>query len=142
MNDSLSVRPKRLISEQERMFFLRLRDSVGNRYEIFPQIRLESILSKEGRLPDEVYPVFANGTVDFVLAHPSYLDTILVIELDDTSHQQVTTRERDSIKDRLLADAKIPLLRIRTTDKLEATELRQKIEEKNWLESGYECHCH
>ena len=65
--------------------------------------------------------------VDFVLCEPDSLKIILVIELDDSSHQRKENSERDTFKNDVLRQVGIPILRIPTKKFYSVEELRQKI---------------
>lgn len=125
----LAVKPKPIMTDAERAFFHTLQNAFANRYEIFPQVALESLVSQTGKLPANVWGMLRNSRVDFVLAHPKFLGPLAVLELDDSSHAQATTRARDEIKERILKDAKIPLLRFRVGDKWDANVIRAQVEQ-------------
>ncbi|MDL1899040.1 DUF2726 domain-containing protein [Anaerolineae bacterium CFX7] len=128
-NSPLAVKSKPLMTDAERAFFHTLNSAVGNRYEIFPQLPFSSLVARTDKLPPNVWGIVQNSRADFVLAHPKYLGVVAVIELDDSSHQQATTREKDSVKDRICADAKIPLLRFRVGEKWDAATIRAQIDQ-------------
>jgi len=128
-NAPLAVKAKPLMTDAERAFFHTLRSAVGNRYEIFPQIAFSNLVSQTATLPPNVWGIVQNSHADFALAHPKYLGTVVVIELDDSSHEQATTRAKDEIKNRICADANIPLLRFRIGDKWDAEAIRLQVEQ-------------
>lgn len=125
----LAVKPKAIMSEAERAFYHSLQNAFANQYEIFPQLELQSLVAQAGDLPPQVWGRLRNSRVDFVLAHPKYLGTIAVIELDDSSHQQATTRVNDEIQERICRDAKIPFARFRVGEKWNTEEIRARIEQ-------------
>ncbi len=125
----LFVKPTAIMTETERIFFNKLQIAFANRYEIFPQVPFSSLVEKTGKVPTSVWGILQNSHVDFVLAHPKYLGAVAVIELDDPSHQQATTRAKDELKNRIFADAKIPLLRYRVGEKWDPTEIRTKLDQ-------------
>lgn len=127
-NAPLAIKPKPIMTEAERAFFHTLQNALTNRYEIFPQVPFSSLVAQTGKLPPEVWGIVQNSHADFVLAHPKFLGAIAVIELDDSSHQQATTRAKDEIKNRICADAKIPLLRFRVGEKWDSNEIRLQVE--------------
>lgn len=57
--------------------------------------------------------------VDFVLCDSTKINPILIIELDDASHDRADRQERDNFVDQALESAGIPILHTRTADKLE-----------------------
>jgi hypothetical protein len=50
--------------------------------------------------------------VDFLLCDREKVGPVLVIELDDASHQREDVRERDGAKDAILQAAGLPILRV------------------------------
>ncbi len=128
-NTPLAVKPSSLMTDAERAFFHTLQNAIANRYLIFPQIELQSIVKQTGNLSPNVWGILKNSRVDFVLAHAKFLAPILVIELDDSSHTQATTQSRDKIKERILRDAKIPLLRFRVGDAWSAEDIRTRTDQ-------------
>lgn len=126
----LPVKPIPIMSDAERAFFHTLVKATANRYEIFPQIPLARIIAQSsGKISPKVWGILQNSRIDFVLAHPKFLGAVAVIELDDSSHAQAITRERDKIKERILRDAGIPLLRFQVGDKWDADEMCAQIEQ-------------
>ncbi len=128
-NTPLAVKPRPLMTDAERAFFHTLQNALGTHYEIFPQMPFSSLVSQTAKLPPRVWGIVQNSHADFVIAHPKYLGAVAVIELDDSSHEQVTTRTKDEIKNRICAEAKIPLLRFRVGEKWNANEIRLQVEQ-------------
>ncbi len=125
----LAVKPKPILTDAEKAFYYKLQAAISNRYVIFPQVPFTCLVAQSGKLPSSVWGIVRNSRADFVLAHPKYLGTVAVIELDDSSHQQATTRSKDEIKNRILADAKIPMLRFRVGDQWDSTDIRTKLDQ-------------
>jgi len=65
--------------------------------------------------------------VDFVLCSSSQLAPVLVVELDDRSHQLPRRQERDILVDRIFASADLPILRIPVAHHYHAEELAAQI---------------
>jgi very-short-patch-repair endonuclease len=59
----------------------------------------------------------------FVLVDGTTTAILLVIELDDRTHQQARRRERDAFVDRALAAAGIPILHVKAASAYDAREL-------------------
>lgn len=57
--------------------------------------------------------------LDFVLCNPDNLAVLLLIELDDTSHEQEERKERDEFVERLLNQVGYQLLRVRSDSNIE-----------------------
>jgi hypothetical protein len=125
----LSVKPNSPMTHAERAFFTFLQNAVKDSYHIFPQMPLNRLVKKKGMLPVEYYTMLENGSVDFVLAHPKYLNSVLAIELDDSSHSQAINKQRDQVKEALLKETGLPLIRFRVGDNWDSRQIRQKIDE-------------
>ncbi len=68
--------------------------------------------------------------VDFVLCDPQTLRPMLVIELDDSSHQRASRQTRDTFVEKALEAAKIPIMRVKTQATYPPRELLLEIKEK------------
>jgi very-short-patch-repair endonuclease len=103
---------------------------VGNEYHVFPQIHLATILDHKvvGQKWKSAFRHIDEKSVDFVLCDKRYIRPLLVIELDDKTHEYKDRKDRDIEVERILSGAQIPLLRIEnkgTFDKeFIATQLR------------------
>ncbi len=104
-----------LMTYQERHFYFDvLFRVVDSQYRIFSKVRLGDLV---GLAEESTDPRYRTETwykhIDFVLCDRNSLEPLLAIELDDSSHHQYDSRERDAVKDRVCADAELPLLRIK-----------------------------
>lgn len=126
---ALSVSSKSPMTNAERAFFTFLQTAVKGRYLIFPQMPLDRLVKSNGMIAREYYTILENGSIDFVLAHPKYLNPMLAIELDDSSHLQSVNKQRDQIKEALLRESGLELLRFRVGDKWDAQEIQKKIDD-------------
>lgn len=125
----LGIKPRSPLTPAEQAFFHTLKAAVAHDYQVLAQVPLKQLVSRENRVPPDVYGMLENGTVDFVLVHPKYLGTVLAIELDDSSHRQVISRSRDELKELILREARIPLLRFRVGEQWNTREIRKRINE-------------
>lgn len=67
-------------------------------------------------------------SVDFVLFDKQNISPVLVIELDDYTHQRSDRQARDGFVDRVLNHCGVPILHV--VSSLKETELKAKIDEK------------
>jgi hypothetical protein len=136
----LALEPRGLMTRQERAFFHTLRAAIKGTYFIFPQIPVSRLanLVQGKRLTLEGYSLFKSGVVDFVLANPQDLGAMLVVELNDESHRQMDARARDQKKEATLRQLGIPLLCIGDRENWDATQIRQRIDEKVLLGHSHE----
>jgi hypothetical protein len=66
--------------------------------------------------------------VDFVLCTRTTLAPVLVIELDDPSHQRVDRQQRDAFVDTVLQTSGIPILHIPTAPRYDPAQLAAQIQ--------------
>jgi hypothetical protein len=64
---------------------------------------------------------------DFVLAHPESFRVACCIELDDSSHEELSRRKRDAFLDASLLTARVPLLRYRVRREYNCEALRRRV---------------
>ena len=102
-----------LVSKPEHEFFDVLVSSVGERYYVFPQIHLATILDHKivGQNWKGAFRHIDEKSVDFVLCDKLSLKPLLAIELDDRSHEYKNRKDRDKIVEGILKEAGLPLLR-------------------------------
>jgi hypothetical protein len=112
-----------LTSPSEKKLFYLLKQSVGNQYEIFPQIALVSLVDKltAGAYRNELFRV-----VDFVLADARTHKPVLVIELNDASHNKKDRRERDEKVKCILERAGLNMLTL-SIENYDKVNLRREI---------------
>ncbi len=68
--------------------------------------------------------------MDFVLCDKAYISPKLAIELDGSSHEREDRKERDEEVERILEEAKMPLLRLKNNNGLTTDELRERIKKE------------
>ena len=121
---------KYFLSNAEQAFYRVLRSVIGQRFEVFAKVRLLDVLW----LPPQVQgkQKFKNMVqskhLDFVLCEPKTMLPTLVIELDDSSHQRAENSGRDALKDRVLSDAGLPLLRVKVCSVYDVRALASALE--------------
>jgi very-short-patch-repair endonuclease len=103
-----------LFSRAERSFYGVLNQAIGTDYLIFAKVRLADLLflprSTESR---QRHQNRVNAKhVDFVLCDRDQVQPLLVIELDDSSHQRSDRQKRDKFVNRALAAASLPIMHV------------------------------
>jgi len=104
-----------LLSKAERAFYEVLRTAAGDGLYVFPKVRLLDLLW----VPDTTPQRFMHLTrvmskhVDFVLCDRHTVAPVLVVELDDASHELPGRAERDAFVDAVLRSTGLPVLRVR-----------------------------
>ncbi|MBU4536718.1 DUF2726 domain-containing protein [Patescibacteria group bacterium] len=118
---------KHLLTYRENKFFRVLEEVIGEQYYIFPQVNLDKIVSIENNYSyDYTYRNKINRkSVDFVLFDKQSILPILVIELDDSTHQRESRKERDIFVNKVFEKCDILILHINSI--LEKEELEKQI---------------
>lgn len=119
-----------LLSPAEREFHMALRQAIGEQsgLVIFAKVRLWDLLYLPGGTANRQghQNRVDRKHVDFVLCDEESRP-VLVIELDDSSHEREDRRERDSFVDRVLKAAGLPILHVRCRRSYDARVLAQQI---------------
>jgi len=117
------------ISLAERSFFNILKTIVEDKYYIFSQVSLNSLLkvNMKGKEYWEYVNKIRQKSVDFVLVDKTNFNPILVIELDDRSHALKYRKQRDEFSEESLNNAGIKYLRVKNQSSYNTTELKETI---------------
>ncbi len=122
---------RRILTNNEEDFFRKLYP-IATRYNLllFSKIRVADIIEPNNMEKNsEWYSAFGrikSRHVDFALVNPYTMQVIIVIELDDRSHNQPKTMERDYMINQAYQTAGICILRIFNTNQ---QEIERRIEE-------------
>lgn len=118
-----------LISRPEHEFFNILVEILGNQYYIFTQVHLPTILDHKitGQNWKGAFSHINGKSVDFVVCDKAYLKPLLVIELDDKSHEREDRIDRDGVVEHMLQEAGTPLLRFSNNGSFNKEEIKNTI---------------
>lgn len=118
-----------IMTESEQKCFVALTEAIGDKYYIFPQIHLPAFLDHKivGQNPWGAFRHIDEKSVDFVLCDKQNNLIKLAIELDDRSHERLDRIERDREVERILREAKMPLLRLKDGDISDSAILKEKL---------------
>lgn len=114
------------LSNSEASFYHFLKQMVGENVGIFPHVALRDLVSVSGVGKSDFYKYYNQidrKQVDFLLVDSKTLKPMLVIELDDSSHQRADRVQRDEFVEKVLENAKIPIARIPVKQTYDAKEL-------------------
>lgn len=116
-------------SKAERSFFGVLQKSVGTDFILFAKVRLCDVVNvSPGTSKRQSYlNKISSKHVDFVLCDLKFVKPLLVIELDDSSHERADRQQRDELVDRILKAAQIPILRVAAKESYGPKDLRDQI---------------
>ena len=106
---------KKILTEAEVCFYNSLKDIVKDKYYIFSQVQLSSILQiqRGETMWKKYFNKIIQKSVDFVLIDKQTFQTKLVIELDDSTHYQWKRQQRDSFVDQALKTAGVAILHVK-----------------------------
>ncbi len=121
-----------LLTAAERSFYEVLCGIMDNQLHVFPKVRLVDLVylpkgveSRQGHMNRVM-----SKHVDFVLCDRQNIVPLLVIELDDASHEREDRRERDAFLDKALAAASLPILHVAAKRTYAPKELAELIQQK------------
>lgn len=123
---------KYLLTINERNFYEVLSEVAQEHNKLlFTKVRLEDLLLTPGSYRER--QIYRNKVkskhIDFVLCDKETVSPILAIELDDSTHNEEKAQERDEFKNRALANAGLPILRIKVKSFYNPQELSYQIAE-------------
>ncbi|MDY0097532.1 MAG: DUF2726 domain-containing protein [Candidatus Dojkabacteria bacterium] len=122
-------RKEHLITKSEKEFLVTLESITKNIFYIFPQIHLPSLINHKipGQNWKGALSHIDRKSVDYVICDKTNLKPLLVIELDDSSHQAEDRVKRDTEVERILNEAGVPLLRISHSDMNNRELIREQL---------------
>lgn len=125
-------REEYLFSKAERYFYFALCKAVPPGVHIFAKVRLIDLVRvRRGVENTNKYKnSLLQKHVDFILCAPDTFRPLLVVELDDSSHQSARSQERDARKDEILAAAGLPILRVVAKNAYDQQELTRTVHSK------------
>lgn len=126
------VRGLSVLTFQERKLLSTIRKATQNEYIILMKVRMGDFIyianqPKDGTFyPNQV--MFKH--VDFLLCGKFRIEPLLVIELDDSSHNSSQRMENDKVKNEICDAVGLPYLRIALQKRYDPDLLRRQIKEK------------
>lgn len=123
------IQKQYFMTNAEKDFFLLLTRIIGDRYYIFSQVSVNSLLTIDRSGKEFIHHLnkIRQKSVDFVLVEKNTMRTLLVIELDDRSHLKPERVARDQFLDAAFAAAGLKLLRIPNQRQYDYSALSQQI---------------
>jgi hypothetical protein len=108
-----------LMTEAELSFYRELEKGVNDVYYIVPQVLLSRLVEVDSS--EILWKTYNNKInkklVDFVLFSKPNFKPVLVIELDDRSHNRYDRRLRDGFVDEVLRGVNIPIVHVKNSYK-------------------------
>ena len=105
------VKTEQLLSLAELSFYHVLNQVFLEGYTVFSKVRLADLISVKGAKWRTGFGKISSKHVDYVIVESATSKILLIIELDDSSHNTKQAQKSDEIKNQSLNEAGIPLLR-------------------------------
>lgn len=117
-----------LLSKAEYSFYQVLRHVLGDKYTIFPKIRLADIvyIKKGTQNRQAAFNRIQSKHIDFLVCDNTS-KIILAIELDDRWHSNSKAKERDEFKNELLDAVGIRLERVKVQNSYNTDQIREML---------------
>lgn len=114
------ARKQAIMTERESAFYQRLARIAAGRYLVFPQIHLSSLATNKttGKYYKLGFQRINRRSVDYILADPQTLQAIYAVELDDPTHNTAKGRNSDAVKEEILGQIGLPLVRLRNVEQM------------------------
>ena len=121
-----------IMTTSEYKFFVQLEQNFSDKFYIFPQIHISSLLSEKvsGQNFQAAFRHINGKSVDFVLVDKKTYKTVLAIELDDYTHNRFDRIDRDVEINKIFKQAGLPLFRVKGYD---IFEIKKYLDEHNLL---------
>jgi hypothetical protein len=105
-----------LFSAAERSFAGVLDQVLDGRYRVYGKVRvadlIEPLPGKDRRIWQKAFNRISAKHFDFVICSSSDLVPVVVIELDDRSHQKHKRQQRDELLQQICVQVQLPLIRV------------------------------
>ena len=104
-----------MMTNHERLLFTNLRNVLGWKYDIYPQVNLDKIFGVERQRAYKYYLGWLRRinqkSVDFLVVEKQTQSPIFAIELDDSTHEREDRIERDIFVQEIFKRTNFPLVR-------------------------------
>lgn len=116
---------KHIMTKREETFFLTLCDIFKDKCYVIPQVHLSALLEHRitGQNWKGAFSHINGKSVDYVLLRRKDLSVLCAVELDDSTHDSPKRIERDKEVGLMLGTADIPLVRLRTPEKMSKQDI-------------------
>lgn len=116
---------KEFMSTYELLFYEKIKD-LENEYKIVPQVNLATIVKKINR--GYINELFKN--IDFAIFDKDYKNVLLLIEINDSTHNKINRKDRDLKVKKICNDCNIKLITFYTKYHNEKEYVLKRIKEE------------
>jgi len=117
------------MNQNELNLYKQLRDCVGQKYLVVPQVHLEKLIKPARWIGNIKYAIghVSRKSVDFALFDLETFEPVLAIELNGYSHEKIETFLRDVDVRKHLRESNLPILTLANGELLDKETLNRKI---------------
>ena len=118
------ARKRTYISRAEYNFLLLLREIAPDQYDVVPQVPLAAVIDKktQNAYRNELFRI-----VDYLFVDKDSYEPLLLVELNDASHQKAERMERDRKVAEICERAGMPLIAFTTAESKDARLVRKTV---------------
>lgn len=113
-------------TQKERELAIILEEILDNRFRIYCKVRLIDLFYFNKRSFSAKQKIIQKH-IDYIICSNSTYEPLVWIELDDKTHEKASRKKSDEFKDKLFKYWWLPLLRIKTSELYNKSDLKQKI---------------
>lgn len=118
-----------LLTKKELSFYNFLKNNIPDKYSIMCSVRLIDIIEPVDKRDYTAKAKIIQKHIDFLIVTSWYLNPVLAIELNDSSHRDPKRFERDNFLDLAFQTAWLPLIFVSTRDLDKKEYLRKLLSE-------------
>ena len=115
------------LTPTENAFADSLRAVTSVSWHLMAKVRLADLVQVADPSDKAGFNKVASKHVDFLLCDPKSLQPVLVVELDDASHERSHRRERDSFLDAALVSVGLPVVRFKVASYYDPAALEARL---------------
>lgn len=123
------IKKQSYLTATEVKYFQALSGIIGDRYLIYPQVNLASVIEKQGDVNFKT-ELFRN--VDFGVFNYDF-SPVLLIEINDNTHFRADRRERDEKVLAICKSAKLPLVTFWVKEGIDIEQMRFTLQKYLYL---------
>jgi hypothetical protein len=121
-----------LLTPTELAFYQVLTDALPTEYTCMTQVALNRLIKVQkprfgAAWRDPRWNRIAQKSIDFVVVRRSDLRVMVLIELDDASHQKAQRQQRDTFLDTVCANINLPIIHIPVQSHYQRHELQMRL---------------
>lgn len=123
------------LSPAERSFFGCLMNIIGNKYYIFPKVRVADVLKVKKDIDkrnwQSAFNRISKKHFDFIVCDKNTINIYCAIELDDSTHKKGINKERDAFKEKICYESELKLVRFNVKKSYSSEEIKENFKKNN-----------